>query len=83
MEATTSPQSMHLKQFKWKTVPNARTNGPCITLPHDEHVADTVTIVEEVVVEDALDEGGGALSEVDELERAEENDATLLRFSLV
>lgn len=40
-------------------------------------------MVEEVVVEEALDEGGGALSEVDELERAEENDATLLRFSLV
>lgn len=40
-------------------------------------------MVEEVVVEEALDEGGGALSEVDELERAEEKDATLLRFSLV
>ncbi len=30
--------------------------------------AETVTMVEEVVVEEALDEGGGALSEVDELE---------------
>lgn len=28
---------MHLKQFRWKTVPNARTNGPCIGFPQDEH----------------------------------------------
>lgn len=39
--------------------------------------------VDVFVVEEALDEGGRALSEVDEVERAEEKDATLLRFSLV
>jgi hypothetical protein len=29
---------MHLKQFRWKTVPSARTNAPCIGFPHDEQV---------------------------------------------
>lgn len=28
--------TMHLKQFKWNTVPKARTKGPCITFPHEE-----------------------------------------------
>jgi len=54
LDATTSPQSlkriseveeklfnvhtMHLKQFKWKTAPSARTKGPCMAFPHAEHV---------------------------------------------
>jgi hypothetical protein len=40
---------MHLKQFKWKTVPKARTKAPCIDFPQAAHV-DPVTVVDEVWV---------------------------------
>ena len=29
---------MQLKQFRWKTVPSARTNAPCMGFPHAEHI---------------------------------------------
>lgn len=38
---------MHLKQFKWKTVPSARTNWPCIAFPQAEHVEARLAEVEE------------------------------------
>lgn len=68
---------------------NARTNGPCITFPHEEHVLakckecgeghgcfeaheDTETKAVDVFAEEALEDGGGSLSELDEPERADE-----------
>jgi hypothetical protein len=68
---------MHLKQPKWKTVPSALTNAPCIGKPQAEHVEDAKLVeVEEVVV--------GALGRPEweeEPELADEYELTLRRRS--
>lgn len=81
-DATTSPQSKHLKQLRWKTVPSARTNAPCIEFPQAEH-GDDERLAE--VVED-VDVNGppalfGALDE-EESEWVDNWEATLLRRGL-
>lgn len=70
---------MHLKQLRWKTVPNARTNAPCITFPQAEHVE-----VGKLVEVDAavLPKPGRGEPEYDEeAELADECETTLRRGS--
>lgn len=77
-DATTSPQSKHLKQFKWYTVPNTRTKAPCIVFPHAEQ-GDCEILVD--VAED-VDVMGPALFgelELEDAECPEEYETTLSR----